>query len=127
MRLDNLSRLLARYAEEEGGELVLRAREGAVRSFQKLSTSTPAGATLQIATEFPAFFRVCALLFPRKVSAMVGPGDGGGEDGGNGCWRRLAGMDKLAREQPWKLGFSEVGEWEVIFVECSSNFGLAKC
>ncbi len=67
------------------------------------------------AAEFPSFFRLCPLLFPRKAMAMAGETNKSGGEAEDERERRrrydvLAAMNELAEREPWQLGFGTVSE-----------------
>ena len=69
--------------------------------------SSLAGQVYSLATNQPTFFRAAPILFPKKImSIMVFP-----EDDAQSRAKKLELLEKvevIAKEAPWKFGFSEV-------------------
>ena len=65
-----------------------------------------------LATQQPTFFRAAPILFPKKImSIMPGPGDEHGHVVKK--QKLLEVLEEVAKEDPWKFGFSEVWTWNV--------------
>ena len=69
--------------------------------------SSLAGQVFSLATNQPTFFRAAPILFPKKImSIMIFP-----EDDARSRAKKLELLEKMeviAKEAPWKFGFSEV-------------------
>ena len=69
--------------------------------------SSLAGQVYSLATNQSTFFRAAPILFPKKImSIMIFP-----EDDAQSRAKKLELMEKvevIAKEAPWKFGFSEV-------------------
>ncbi len=135
--LEGIMDLLAEYESEEGvPKEVNYARQGAANHFRcksklflpkktkcpkllhlarSLLATSESGRVFSFAAEFPSFFRLCPLLFPRKAMAMAGETNKSGGEAEDERERRrrydvLAAMNELAEREPWQLGFGTVSE-----------------
>ena len=71
-------------------------------------TRTEAGLALQVAIEAPNIFKVAALLFPRKIRALMPKVDDEGREQDFKMLFFKHVLEKLVTEEPWTLGFSTV-------------------
>ncbi len=82
--------------------------------------TTNAGAVHEMCSDYPHFFRVAALLFPRKVVTLTQVEKNNPFEKERSQmeleaerWRKrkmLQGLEDMAKEEPWKLGYAEVGK-----------------
>ena len=82
------------------------------RLLQVMASSLP-GQVFSLATNQPTFFRAAPILFPKKImSIMIFP-----EDDARSRAKKLELLEKMeviAKEAPWKFGFSEVkAQWVI--------------
>ena len=77
----------------------------------QVMASSLAGQVFSLATNQPTFFRAAPILFPKKImSIMIFP-----EDDSRSRAKKMGLLEKMetiAKEAPWKFGFSEVGHYE---------------
>ena len=73
----------------------------------QVMASSLAGQVFSLATNQPTFFRAAPILFPKKImSIMIFP-----EDDSRSRAKKMGLLEKMetiAKEAPWKFGFSEV-------------------
>ena len=101
VRLADLEQLLVQWEEEDSG------RVGQSGLLRQLMAATTAGQVFLLATKQPTFFRAAPILFPKKIMAlMVFPGDE--ETDRRKKQKLLEIMEDVAKDAPWKFGFSEV-------------------
>ena len=73
-----------------------------------------------LATQQPTFFRAAPILFPKKImSIMPGPGDEHGDVVKK--QKLLEVLEEVAKDDPWKFGFSEV---QTLFIVPYKSYSL---
>lgn len=88
--------------------------------------SSLAGQVFSLATNQPTFFRAAPILFPKKImSIMIFP-----EDDARSRAKKLELLEKMeviAKEAPWKFGFSEVTAQRNGFQKLNLRFQVMYC
>jgi len=97
VKLASLEKLLNLYEEDPN----LRTNHS--DQFRRVMASSLEGQVFSLATNQPTFFRAAPILFPKKImSIMILPEDEPRKKA------LLLKMEVIAKEAPWKFGFSEV-------------------